>query len=155
MVQIRCKMSRTGEGGGGGSSHHASKTANPDLSVKAMFTTMNALLPQAMRQALQRPREVTGPRSPLGKGRARSISDQSHLGPQPSLGLANRWARGFDRSAAGRVRGCTGVRFFPFRSCRYRAPRPRPDTHRTSGDSDRPSSPECRCPPPPRCGGSG
>lgn len=35
------------------------------------------------------------------------------------------------------------------------SPRSGSAAHRTSGGSDRPSSPGCRCPPRPRCGGSG
>lgn len=119
--------------------------------------------------------ELTDPRSP---GQAAAVS------AGPTLAPGSGWrARGApDSEAAGRAAGQSRApsppsaegpaprprRPLPAPRAPARAPRrPRPGqgpriearvgaaTHRTLGGSDRPSSLGCRCPPRPRCGGSG
>lgn len=103
--------------------------------------------------------EVTDPRSPSRDGAG---SPGPHPRPEwRSRGAPGREAQGGQRAGQSPHRTLCG-------EPRAGAPCPpgsgpglalrsrsRAAAHRTSGGSDRPSSPGCRCPPRPRCGGSG
>lgn len=108
--------------------------------------------------------EVTDPRSP-------AWTRPSPQGPTHALGskARARSAPGGQRQGGPRAkqsppptpaRRARSGRALPTPPAAKPAPRrllpgSGPAAHRTSGGSDRPSSPECRCPPRPRCGGSG
>lgn len=109
------------------------------------------------RQGRREPGRAGAERGPkvTGPGRSSSRCDPGALvqGCSPRVGLPGAQLRGRNLQAPLGRRDC--------RTARARRPAgvPSPDVgglaHLTSGGSDRPSWPGCRCPPRPRCGGSG